>query len=125
MIDEIEEALSSVYCNQELNFVGLVQFTKSRIDGEIVEVLRKVTQSMNFEPIVYDGRPLAFVIITDEIEINSSRSGTFECLLVVLPGDYFDHKEVIKKLGGYELQNIIILTSNKTRINLSQTSLLV
>ena len=115
MIDEIEDALNDVYCNQQLNFVGLVQFTKSRVNDEMVEVLRKVTESMNFQPIVYDGTPLAFVIITDEIQINSFRSGTFECLLVVLSGDYLDHKLIIRKLGGYEF-NTMTLNTNSQQI---------
>ena len=112
---DIEEALKDSFCNRTLNFLGLVQFTKSRINEELVDVLRPVTQSMNFEPVVYQDVPLAFLIINDDININVTRSGTFPITLVVVSDEYLDHKTVISALGGYEF-NEMILNLNSQQI---------
>jgi hypothetical protein len=112
---DIEEALYDSFCNRTLNFLGLVQFTKSRINEELVDVLRPVTQSMNFEPIVYQDVPLAFLIVNDDIQINSFRSGTFPITLVVVSDEYLDHKTVISALGGYEF-NEMTLNLNSQQI---------
>lgn len=105
---DIEEALKDSFCNRTLNFLGLVQFTKSRINEELVDVLRPVTQSMNFEPVVYQDVPLAFLIINDDININVTRSGTFPITLVVVSDEYLDHKNVISALGEYEFNDMVL-----------------
>lgn len=103
MIDNIIEAVHNSYTN--LDYAGLVEETATR-DGD--KVLRKVNQFGNYEPIWYRNGTLAFVMITGDIEIDSSRDGKTEITITVITDDFYNDEPLISNLDSYLFPNFTV-----------------
>jgi hypothetical protein len=112
-LESISENLEAIFCDRRIRFCGIVEKTRSRIGIEIVDVLRKVEHERGFQPIVYEGGILAFIVLDSEMVFNSNRNSSFEATLVVFSDQYGDHKDIIANLDRYDFQEVRLLLDSQ------------
>jgi len=99
-LQEVQDIFSSLFCDRKVHLAGLVEFTKSRVSQEMVNVIRKVGQTNNFTPVTYAGGVLVFYTV-DPFIVESSYS-KIPLIITVLSDDYNDYKKIIEALNECE-----------------------
>ena len=115
-MEDLEQILEEVFCNRAFDYKGQVEFTKSRIDQDITDVLRKVSQEENFEIITYEGGILAFYVLADNFTI-VAKTARVPITLVFISNRYADHERLIAKLDRYEYDDIEVSLNSQLIYN--------
>jgi hypothetical protein len=97
-LQDVQDILESVF-DDRAKYAGLVEMTKSRIDTEMVDVLRKVGQTSNFTPVTYDRGVLVFYTV-DPFTVDQSGYSKVPLTITILSDDYDDYKEVLGLLSS-------------------------
>lgn len=112
-INTISETIKKSFCDRKVHFAGIVEKTRSRIGTEIVDVLRKIEHERGFQPIIWEGGILLFLVIDSEITFNSNRTGLIEATLVGISDRYGDHEAIISNLDRYDFQEVKLLLDSQ------------
>lgn len=99
-LQETQDIFQGLFCDRRVHYAGLVEFTKSRIGGEVVDVLRKIGQTNNFQPLTYEGGVLVFFTVDNFIVENSYSKIPLN--ITVISDDYNDYKLVIEALSDLD-----------------------
>ena len=95
-LQEVQDIMETLFCDRA-KYAGLVELTKSRMDTEMVDVLRKVGQTNNFTPVTYDRGILVFYTV--EPFTVERRYSKIPLVITVITDDYEDYKEILKALS--------------------------
>ena len=112
-LQETQDLLKDVFCDRRVHYAGLVELTKSRMDSEIVEVLRKVGQTNNFQPLTYEGGVLVFYTVSSFTVEGSTAK--VPLTITVISDNYDDYKLVISAL--YDLEPLEVSLDSQSIYN--------